>query len=775
MVKPGPNKEGARSTNEGTMSKPRGVLEPSMVAVSVNEYVGDVSRAGYYEGHGVAHFRAGHRYEGGFSKGKMSGSGRYEWVDGVVYEGDFVDNVATGVGKYTWPDGATYTGEVRRGLRHGRGVQAFADGRVTYDGEWKDGMRHGIGTLTFDADGYARYEGEWRDDRKHGKGRMQYASGNWYEGGWACDQKNGRGVMRWPDSGETYDGDWVDGKPHGAGTHAWNRTAPSTDKQDKQTTSSPGSSTWFNTRNSYVGQFAAGMRQGVGRFAYANGAEYDGAWFADRKHGLGAYTFEDGSAFVGRFERDRPVLADDERDYDGATTPVKFEPTDHLRLDVADLMSEEEQARDDEPATSLDFTLKRYSSELRAIYRRAAGAGAGAGASDPETLSTRPDPRDPTPLSVPGFIRLMRRAGVAGADVTCVQLARAAHASWRDVPAYTIEPGDSASDESTSASREERRLRREREARRGNVMDPNGSMVYRQFAEACVRVAHVKFNEAFGLDRRAEHLIVEHLLPSELDEALDESRTLPWDAKMEDAEVRETAEAKAETYFRQVRGGGGDDDAGDETSLATPTVTGRAFLRWLKSKGALADGDEEGEPVTWPPPEPDPDADPGEDGGGEEEEEKAAGGDADDAQKTEEGEQTEEAAEEKAPPPPSLTTLQALTAFYRAIGPVAAAAEEEAAEEEAARARYEAEEAAAAAGEEKGEPEEDAPEGDARLDAEATRLARAVDCEAMFPEFFEALGRCADAAVKTEGASLAEKLATFFAEVVDGTPAVASA
>ena len=123
-----------------------------MVAVSVNEYVGDVSRAGYYEGHGVAHFRAGHRYEGGFSKGKMSGVGRYEWVDGIVYEGDFVDNVATGVGKYTWPDGATYTGEVRRGLRHGRGVQAFADGRVTYDGEWKDGMRHGIGTLTFDAE-----------------------------------------------------------------------------------------------------------------------------------------------------------------------------------------------------------------------------------------------------------------------------------------------------------------------------------------------------------------------------------------------------------------------------------------------------------------------------------------------------------------------------------------------------------------------------------------------------------------------------------------------
>jgi hypothetical protein len=31
------------------MAKPRGVVEPSMVSVSVSEYVGDVSLAGYYE------------------------------------------------------------------------------------------------------------------------------------------------------------------------------------------------------------------------------------------------------------------------------------------------------------------------------------------------------------------------------------------------------------------------------------------------------------------------------------------------------------------------------------------------------------------------------------------------------------------------------------------------------------------------------------------------------------------------------------------------------
>ena len=248
---------------------------------------------------------------------------------------------------------------------------------------------------------------------------------------------------------------------------------------------------------------------------------------------------------------------------------------------------------------------------------------------------------------------------------------------------------------------------------------------------------------------------------------------------MGDDAVRECAEAEAIGYFREVRGDekvneerGSDKE---ESSSSTPTATGRAFLRWLQSKGALVDGETEGTPVTWPPPEVD---DATNEGDAEEasppaEEEaaaespEAAGGDG------EEGGDAGEAAADEGPSPPSLTTLQALTAFYRAIGPVAAAAEEEAAREDAEQARYDAEEAAAedaeAAGEEAAAEEEtkDTKEEEerARLDAEATRLARAVDCEATFPEFFEALGRCADAAVSTEGASLGEKLATFFAKL----------
>jgi hypothetical protein len=50
------------------------------------------------QGEGVAHFRVGHKYVGGFKEGKMFGRGRYDWVDGIAYEGEFRDNVAEGTG-----------------------------------------------------------------------------------------------------------------------------------------------------------------------------------------------------------------------------------------------------------------------------------------------------------------------------------------------------------------------------------------------------------------------------------------------------------------------------------------------------------------------------------------------------------------------------------------------------------------------------------------------------------------------------------------------------
>ena len=112
-----------------------------MASVSVAEYHGAVSAAGWYEAaSATAVFKSGHTYVGAWKAGKMHGRGRYEWVDGVVFEGYFTENVAQGHGRYDWPDGGRYEGQIRKGKRHGPGVMFFADGATRYEGDWVEGL-----------------------------------------------------------------------------------------------------------------------------------------------------------------------------------------------------------------------------------------------------------------------------------------------------------------------------------------------------------------------------------------------------------------------------------------------------------------------------------------------------------------------------------------------------------------------------------------------------------------------------------------------------------
>ena len=162
--------------------------------------------------------------------------------------------------------------------------------------------------------------------------------------------------MEWKKDGEWYDGEWLDGKPHGYGVHAWR--APWIKEDDP--------SAWFNTANKYEGEFQNGLRHGRGVFQYATGTRYDGEWKDNVKHGKGTYTFEDGSVFKGTFEKDRAVV-----EKGGAP----FEPTKNLKLDVEDLMDEEQETVK-KVTFQLDHLFLRHNSELRGVYRVAAVAAA---------------------------------------------------------------------------------------------------------------------------------------------------------------------------------------------------------------------------------------------------------------------------------------------------------------------------------------------------------------------------------------------------------------
>ena len=78
--------------------------EPDLTTMVVEQYEGPKNDKGAFHGDGgVVRFQGGHVYRGSFAEGKMHGTGRYEWADGVVYEGDFECNSITGIGTYTWP------------------------------------------------------------------------------------------------------------------------------------------------------------------------------------------------------------------------------------------------------------------------------------------------------------------------------------------------------------------------------------------------------------------------------------------------------------------------------------------------------------------------------------------------------------------------------------------------------------------------------------------------------------------------------------------------
>ena len=74
----------------------------------------------------------------------------------------------------------TYSGGWAHGMRHGRGRQVEADGRV-YDGEWHRGQKEGEATEVDPKTG-EKYEGEYLAGRRHGHGKVTRPGGWSFEG-----------------------------------------------------------------------------------------------------------------------------------------------------------------------------------------------------------------------------------------------------------------------------------------------------------------------------------------------------------------------------------------------------------------------------------------------------------------------------------------------------------------------------------------------------------------------------------------------------------------
>ena len=85
--------------------------------------------------------------------------------------------------------------------------------------------------------------------------------------------------------------------------------------------------------NQYKGTFQAGLRHGIGKFFFADGAVYEGEWANGHKHGNGAHRFADGSLYEGNFDHDRMTGPRGRRPGE----EEKRQNPKEIRLSVADL------------------------------------------------------------------------------------------------------------------------------------------------------------------------------------------------------------------------------------------------------------------------------------------------------------------------------------------------------------------------------------------------------------------------------------------------------
>lgn len=170
-------------------------------------------------------------------------------------------------------------------------VQGADSGQLNYsDGTQYNGdilfgrIRNGTGSYTWSTG--ESYEGTWENDAPSGTGKMVWPGLGVYEGEFAAGKRHGHGVFTWtyetdPVSGQplSFDGDWANDKIGSSGTMT------------------------FANLGVYEGEFANGIRSGIGVFTWDNGDQYYGAWANDQIEGEGILTLADGTVLEGTFSK----------------------------------------------------------------------------------------------------------------------------------------------------------------------------------------------------------------------------------------------------------------------------------------------------------------------------------------------------------------------------------------------------------------------------------------------------------------------------------------
>ena len=89
---------------------------------------------------GLAHFRKGETYEGGYKDGKKHGTGKYVHSTGNVYYGEWIEDRREGQGKFYFFNRPYWFDGIFKDLPQGHGVFHLT-GDISYTGDWDQGVR----------------------------------------------------------------------------------------------------------------------------------------------------------------------------------------------------------------------------------------------------------------------------------------------------------------------------------------------------------------------------------------------------------------------------------------------------------------------------------------------------------------------------------------------------------------------------------------------------------------------------------------------------------
>jgi hypothetical protein len=138
-----------------------GTLSFSNAGAVLETVAANLHRGVVQDGHVIAAWSDGSKYDGEEVGGHMNGAGIFTSAKGDRLEGQWTNDTLGGRVKIVWANGDRYEGDWRDGQANGRGLEIWANGD-RYDGEWRDGKAEGMGSQKW-ADGRA-YSGAWRND-----------------------------------------------------------------------------------------------------------------------------------------------------------------------------------------------------------------------------------------------------------------------------------------------------------------------------------------------------------------------------------------------------------------------------------------------------------------------------------------------------------------------------------------------------------------------------------------------------------------------------------